>query len=391
MTAIAGSWEELFARAVQAAKGRDPQTETLFDKLITRLNKLPERVLLAGDGYLVGIRDMAIAEYAQYLIDMDRLDASLVLVENPANVLQEIDAVGWCKLRAFVFAKVGRVDEADAQWMQMIAETNEVGDLHEAFFGLLAIKRFASAAAIVREVEGLASRMAEEADDGEYLPALLMRLTLLAAIHRPEETRKALARLLRSDDEGITFLEGILEIAWGGGFTPEEMLQLLDVREVRRSESLAANFWRAFALQRLERYEEALPLWRAIATDEVLHSVEDQPGDMWQWVIAQYYLGDPKSLGLAAALDTLREYGESAPWSAFAATAIGWARQDDLQAAHLNIVLASQSVKRSTFGDGRIASPWRLFAQDLLAPEQFAPLAAFFAEQETAESKDVAP
>lgn len=386
MGTISGSWEDLFERAVDAGATSEPETDALFDKLITRLNKLPDRVLMAGDGYLVGLRDRAVAEYARHLLDEDRASDALLLVDRPDHKMVDISTHGWQVLRAEVLSAAGMIEEAESAWIGIAADASDPDEFEESIMALIRLKRFASAAMLIRTLEQAASNTDEE--DG-YLPVSFFRTLLYANINRPAETEKSLQQFLKEDKEAVELVDEFIIAGWEAGFTPADVLRLTEVKGLPKALPLRILFWRVFALQQLGRADDAERAWRQLASDEVLHEVETKPGAIWMWAVAQYYLGDPKSMGLAATLDALREWGEEAPFSAYAAAAIGWTLQDDEKAANLNLALAVRSARKIGERSSKIPQPWRVLAQDLLTEEQFARIEDSFAEREIVEVQDI--
>lgn len=387
MDTIAGSWEDIFDRAVDAAERGDAgETDALFDRLITRLNKLPDRVLMAGDAYLVGLRDRAVARYASYLLNADRAEEALALVDRADHKQVDIDDRGWRVLRAEMLSAAGRMAEAEDAWVGMTADADEPEEFEQSIAALIRIKRFASAAMLIRSLERLVK---EEGIEDDYLPLSYFHCLLYASINRPAETERALQRLLKENDGAIDLVDEFFEMAWNAGFAPADLLRLSEVKGLPKKPPLHILFWRAFALQQMGRKEDAERAWRQIATDTVLHEIETKVGLIWIWSVAQYFLGDPKSMGLAATLDALREWGEAAPYVTYAAAAIGWALQGDETATNVNLALAEQSARATVQRSRLIPQPWREIAQTLLPPETFAEIQHHFAEREIVENQDL--
>jgi len=387
MTAIAGSWEDLYDRAADAADEGEQETSALFEKLIARLNKLPERVLMAGDAYLVGLRDRAVARYAQYLLHVDRFDDALALVDSPDHKLVEIGDRDWMQLRAEVLSAAGMVEEAENAWVGLAADAGDFEDFEVAIAALIRLKRFASAAMLIRTLEQLVEAGSIEE---EYFPLAYFRCLLYASINRPAETEKALQRMLKEDEETVELVEEFFEVGWSAGFTPADLLRLSEVKGLPKKLPLHLQFWRAFALQQLGRTADALRAWQQIATDTVLHEVENKVGLVWIWSVAQYYLGDVKSMGLAASLDSLREWSDDAPYVTYAAAAIGWALQEDQTATMVNLILAGNAAHKLRARTHTIPQPWREIARDLLPPEKFEEIQAYFAERSPVEPQELA-
>lgn len=369
---VAGSWDDLLARASSAANGNAPETDELFTRLIARLNKLPEKILAAGDYHLVNVRDRAVARYAGWLVQSNRLEDAERLVMDDSLPLIDIDGSEWLRLRARLLSLLGKRDAADEHWNGLVDSTDDTDELVGLITSMIDTRHFVAAAQAIQKREQLYVEEPEYAGEDDAIGALLYA-QMYAALNKPRETTLWLKTMLEYESTFLEFLDTVLSLGWNAGFTPQDVLDILKSKFLsKHQDDPAVLFWGAFANQRLGNAAQAHILWTRLTLDEKLHEVENVADQLWYFSVANYYLGDKKAMGIGAALDALSEGRADAHWTAFAATGLGWVLQEDENAALLNLQLAAQKYLGDTWLSRQLPGPWRDIAQDLMPAESFA-------------------
>lgn len=378
--AVSGSWDDLLARAALAADGNAPDTDELFARLIGRLNKLSEKVLSAGDFHLVNVRDRAVARYAGWLVQSDRLDDAEQVVMDDNQPLLEIDGSEWLRLRARLLDLVGKHDAAEEHWNGLIDMSDDPDELASLISGMIDTGHLVAATQGIQRRE----QIIKEEGEGEEVDVLgaLLYAQMYAALSKPRETILWLRRTLDEEPDFLEFLDIVLTLGWNAGFTSQDVLDILKGKFLsKHQDEPAVLFWGAFANQQMGNTTQAHVLWTRLTLDEKLHDLEGIPDQLWLFSVANYYLGDKKAMGIGAALDALSEGRQHAHWTAFAATGLGWVLQDDENAAQLNLQLAAQKYLGDTWLSRQLPGPWREIALDLMPAETFARFKHLFQER----------
>lgn len=380
---VAGSWDDYLLRAARAADSNAPDTDELFTRLIGRLNKLPEKLLAAGDYHLVNVRDRAVARYAGWLVQGDRLYDAERLVMDDSLPLIDVDGSEWLRLRARLLSLLGKHNAAEEHWNGLLDfASDDIDMLASLISGMIDTGHLVAAARGVQMREQQFKDDAAYADEPDNVTALLYA-QMYAALNKPRETTLWLKKMLEGEPTFLEFLDIVLTLGWNAGFTPQDMLDILKSKFLSKDQDdPAVLFWAAFANQQAGNHAQARVLWTRLTLDEKLHELEGIPDQLWFFSVASYYLGDKRAMGLGAALDALSEGSVDSHWTAFASAGIGWVLQDDLDAAELNLQLAAQRYLGDTWLSRRLPGPWRDLARDLMPDDVYERFGRLFQERD---------
>ena len=370
---IKGSWEELLLRAQQMIAQQNDDAIDLLNRLIDRLSALPPAQRQAGQQRLEQILQVAATNLIFYLTYRDRYDEAMAAIARIQPTVAEERRVHWQRHNAALRLQAGAVDDGLAE-LRALAAAGDIDDWGDFFLTALRFDRVDAAADALEQAEHALNRMVQAGLDDEEAKAQRAQIAYLRA-------RYALATgniadslawseyAMASDrfyaNNPAFFYTHLVE---NGHYT--EALGL-----IRRDQDnpVRAGFWSGLAMQRMGRSAEAERQWRQLLRAPL---PEDEPVDLFEYILAHYYLGDREGRGLALALDTIREQNDAA-YGLFFLAGLGWALRGDMTAAHANLRLALMRSKSTAIGQ-HLPRQWWPFCTDLVQPPPLDALAGYF-------------
>jgi len=370
---IKGSWEELLLRAQQMIAQQNDDAIDLLNRLIDRLSALPAAQRQAGQQRLEQILQVAATNLIFYLTYRDRYDEAMAAIARIQPTVAEERRVHWQRHNAAIQLQAGAVDNGLAE-LRTLAAAGDIDDWGDFFLTALRFDRVDAAADALEQAEHALNRMVQAGLDDEEAKAQRAQIAYLRA-------RYALATGNIADS--LAWSEYAMAsdrfYANNPAFFYTHLVENGHYAEalglIRRDQEnpVRAGFWSGLAMQRMGRSAEAERQWRQLLRAPL---PEDEPVDLFEYILAHYYLGDREGRGLALALDTIREQNDAA-YGLFFLAGLGWALRGDMTAAHANLRLALMRSKSTAIGR-TLPRQWWPFCTDLVEPPPLDALATYF-------------
>ncbi|MEM7129983.1 MAG: hypothetical protein AAF702_26875 [Chloroflexota bacterium] len=368
---VKGSWEDLLGQAIQLDQNRNVEAIPIYEKLISRIHKLPEAKRMAHGKRLQRIgEEVAVRAYQMYA-SLEQYEKSLEMLDILGDILDEEDlVVGALQGKINVMIMANRYDDALAL-NNSAPQPPNVGRFHQLireFYIYIEAERLDQARDVLKRYQAkLGSSGAEAA--------------LLSAVSEgePNQERATLARMksvLSIEEE--RWDEAIAFHVEAGKLSDEEndyhnlystlihrgqMERSLPLIE-NESSSIRQRFWRGLAYSYMGKKEEAAISWQSAIGDE---EIQEESGVHLEWVLSHYYLGDKERIGLEAFLRMLREV-ENPSWQLFFFTALGWAMHKNSRNALHNMDFAVDRIRRDIQSSTLPWTMWR-YIEDLVPQE----------------------
>ena len=360
-TPVRGSYEALLQEAQELAAKRDDAAIDIYQRLIDRLSRIPQAQRMTHGARLQNVLVQAGVNLQAYLNMFGRYDESLAVLDTlRANVDgEERDELALHA--ANVQLQAGRLDEGIATLRDLAGDNPDLEELGAVAIAHLHHGQTEAAAEILREMESLAdARAAELSGDARTRDvAYLASLRSLLASERGEWD-EAIAQFGRAA-EHIDYYANNYNLLYtrlihGGAY--EQALPLTERDAARR---IRSSFWRGVALHHLGREEEAQSLWRQVTETEL---TEDEASNLFEVILAFYYLGDPERLGLELALRLISETRNPSA-SVFLLLGLGWGLRGNERNAHANFEMAMRQRRSMAEGAKLNRESW-FFVEDLV-------------------------
>lgn len=374
---IKGSWEDLAQQAARLASTQNDEAIPLYEKLISRLRALPEATRLANQGRLQAIFRNAAINFHTYLTVRERYDAALDLIPLIEAIEGDAKREAWQYHKASVLYQAGRFDEAIAQ---LRARVETPADFPTVHWGQLAMMHVhigqpeAGAQVLDEAVQWLEQKVAsgeKSAAQGDEDRALLASLQAQVALERHDLAGAInyYERAILLDpyyDENLAIL--YIRMAQHGYAEAALPFILRD-----KQHAIRAGFWHGFVLKQLGKPTEAQRHWEKIAASDL---AKTQERSLMEFVLAHYYLGDPKGEALGGILRLLKE-DRGASWELLFLAGLGWGLRGNLQDARANLSVAVTRRKAMADG-GKLSYESWIHAKALLSEEVQSQLSGYF-------------
>ncbi len=371
--AIKGSWENRLQEAQQLAASFNDKALPLYEKLYTRLSKMPVAQRKAAGERLQNIFLQTAVDYQGYLTLRGQYDEALIVIDRLREETGADENQMWQSHAANVLIMAGRNDEAidrirQAGIMAGLDELEAMGDIAMIHLRLGDTKASASTlaemAALVESadlsddarardralVANLTGTLTLEQGDFEQAAALFEEAIALDPNYK-QQLYRIYSRMIRLGDpaRAIAFVK----------------------RDQRNP--IRTGFWHGVALDQLGESDEAIKHWQKVVNVDLAANEEPH---LLEYILAHYYLGDAEGTGLGLVLNALQEE-TGGQWALFLLAGVGWALRGNVENARTNFFTGMN--QRRANGNGLLL-PWESwnFLLDLLPEEELANYAEFF-------------
>lgn len=348
---IKGSWEDLLQQAQQLAGNQNDDAIPLYQKIVTRLGKLPTAQRMANNERLQQIFLHAALQLQSYLTLRERYDEALAVLAEAHSLADEEgqDAIAYQKVLVLLMAE--RLEEAFAQLRTAAtAITADISDWGALVMQYLRHSRLAEATSTIEEAAAWADGQisggeADEETAKEYRGYIAdLRADLAIQQGNWDEAEAYYKAALDADPlyrQNIhLFYMRLLQHG-----QPERALPY-----VRRDQQhpIRSGFWHGVAYYRLQQPEEAEQQWQKVLQVDPKQSQEPSFSEL---ILTHYYLGDKERIGLGNVLRVIQE-SRRYDWQTLFLAGLGWAIQGRLDNAEANFQIAVN--QRRMAGQGKL-------------------------------------
>lgn len=370
---IKGSWEDQLFQAQQLVSQQNDSAIPIFQKLLDRLGLLPAAQRAAANGRLEQILRRAAIDLIYFLTYRERYDEALATITQVKTFLEENELAQWDRHAIYILVQAGQIDSA-LERLRALAATGVLDDWGDMLFIALDHNRLEDAVDAVRQADAMLNKLLNQEQDPEvanvyrgYVAILKSRLALAQGNIQESMAwfEHAAAMDKRHRNHPQPFYTQVLDKGYY-----DEALTL-----IRRDSQnpMRAGFWAGLALKRQGDAAAAERQWFKVIQTKL---PEQGDVDLLELVLAHYFLGDKKGVGLGMTLNTIQEEPE-AFWGLYFLAGLGWALRGDMTTARSDLRLAVMRHKSMAQG-ARLERHWGRIAADLLGPETYAALAEFF-------------
>ena len=372
---VQGSWEDLFSQAQQHARNYNDLAIPLYERVVDGLLALPESARQSANRRLHNLLMAAGLDLQGYYNVRDGYDEALAVVDKLKTAAGESEREMLDTLITDILLLAGRTEEAFAR-LRAAADAPDanLGDWGALVAAYLKAEQPAVALPLLDHMD---AQVTEKHADGDSPEAKNDRAYVLGL--------RALATFDAGNlDEGVRLFEQVIQS--GGAYASN--LHLLYGRLVHqgryddalryigmdhKEHPVRAGFWRGVALHHKGNTAQSRTAFETVTAAEV--GKTDQ-GSMMEFILAHYYLGDPKATGLEIVLRAIRE--QRAPnWAMLYLAGIGWVLRGDMGAARSNLQLAATQRKSSADG-AKLPKHYCFFAKHITPAHKHAALLPFF-------------
>ena len=349
---IRGSWEDLFAQAMEIGADDPEEAIRLYYRVFNGLGRIPIARRLAGGGQLQKLHRQCTGSLVSMLIFKDRFDEAVGTLAQAVEHEDEDESSYWKQMMADILILDNRLDDAHAlmrqlvhddlvveayQWEPLITAYIRAGMKSEAAASLAEAQswleaRYGPNVADVDDPDALTDQMRRDIAYAVWLKGLF-------AISAQEwhAALDCFYEVLRLDAPHLA----ILDVAYSHflAFGRYEEAQAL----IRRDAGfpIRTGFWKGLIEQEQGHSQKAIGHWKRVSDMRIT----EEPSSLPAYVLAHYYLGDPDTLGLGM-MEYFIEEIPAAPWPIHFLAGIGQALTGDVALAHISLKLA-QSMRKS--------------------------------------------
>jgi len=373
---LKGSWEAQLQEAERYARNFNDAALPIFDKIYTRLEKMPKARRMAADERLQKIFLRTALDYQGYLLMREEYDRALEIIDRVSQEMEGEEASNWAVQAALALHQAGRDEEALDRLRPQpgLPVENEFDELSSLIVFAINIDRLEEAESFLAH----ATQLVEETTELDEVILDFERAYI--AMHRAQ-----IALNRQAWDEGVAWFDKA--VSWDPEFQfrvseiyepiavegpPATALRLI---KQDANEGISQFFWQGLAHQRAGESKKAKQAWRYVTAYEPVEKEEALP--FFETMMAHYYLGDPDRAGLTTVLKILKEE-DSYNWGIMLVAGLGWAIHGNMPNAHSNLEVAM--LLRRTTRPGAKYLPidiWR-HAKLLLDQAQLQEVAKYF-------------
>jgi hypothetical protein len=370
---LKGSWEATLEEAHTLAHRDDDRAVAHYWRLINRLADFPPERRLASPGKLQLYLEDALFAAQSYLSKRGRFNEAQAFFSDRVEELLDADTLSdWNVNRAKLLVWDGQ--SALAQDL-LLAELNGVPLsiparwlLFDVFVGE---NRLDEADALIDDLDSTLQIYEDEAGDLTLHRAFVFYLRAALALKRTEWQR-AFDFFQQAADESDAYADN-----WHMLYRPLIFQNQPDLanRALNREPSEASQrFWRG-----LNGYYSGDKVGAKVEWGQV---VALEIGAVWvrsaaDWILAHYYLGDEKRLGLELTLRLLNRPQQEPEPIMLLLAALGWALRSDWNNVRINLDFALARY-RQNLQDVRLPEFYRHIARDLMDEVHFAEFERYF-------------
>ena len=377
---VRGSWEALLAEARNLAVRDDERAGPQYEMLISRLLKIPAERRAANDSRMQGMLEESLFPRQSCLARRNRLEEAINLQADQIKTIFDADAQAvWNERCAYMLSWLGRHDESLALMAQVQAETPWDISLRWQLFEMYRKQgRAAEMAALIRDLEGMLDGLErgqieppQEAISVETLQGLVRFLKMMQAIEQG------------AWQAAYDFFVEAAAISDAYKENWHQLFRLLVLngesklanRALNRETSPASQgFWRGLNGYYQDDKVGSKAEWEQVTRIPMEELLVRSAAD---WILAHYYLGDPKKLGLQLALRMIENMRQNRDPLIIALSGLGWAIQGEYTNLRTNIEFAIGQLRGSFSGNKLPEFNWYFF-RDLLPAEEFAKIEHYF-------------
>ncbi len=374
---IKGSWEQLIEEAFQLDENRNADALLIYDKLITRLRKMPDAKRKDHGERLQRILEASCYRSANLNCSLERYDEALKNFESLYEVVPaDENKVFVLQAQIRTMQMMDRPDDAIAMTRVLpIGEKDPLGKLIQEFGINLDVLRFDEAESILNTIKETIDSDAHHAVRSEEelardtAQAYSMSAILALELHEWErgisEFREAKEQNSELSQEGDYLLYSNL-VHRG---QPELALPIIADEPV----APRRKYWQGLGLFGLGKIDEANAVWEEVISTEIDEKESEAYIDI---VLTHLYLGDKKQVGLQMLLSMLDEI-EKPSWQLLFFAAVGWALRNNATNTKVNLEHSIDQFRRQSIGSHL---PWTLWppVRDLLNDEMQATMKPYF-------------
>ncbi|MBX3050940.1 MAG: hypothetical protein KF753_05685 [Caldilineaceae bacterium] len=377
---VRGSWEALLTEARQLALRDDERAGEKYELLIGRLVKMPLERLAANDNRMQRMLEECLFTYQSFLARRNRLQEAIDLHADQLVYVFDADATAvWNERQAYMLSWLERHDESLALMAKVQAETPWDISLRWQLFEMYRKQgRTEAMLGLIEDLEGLLEALEshgltppDEAISVETLQGLVRYLKMMNAIEQGE-WQAAYDNFVEAASVSDAYKENWHQLFRLLVLNGESKLAN---RALNRETSPASQgFWRGlngyYQGDKAGSKTEWEQVTRIPIDDLLMRSAAD-------WILANYYLGDPKRLGLQLALRLIENMRQNRDPLIIALAGLGWAIQGEYNHLKMNIEFAIGQLRGSFNGNKLPEFNWYFF-RDLLPAEEFAKIEHYF-------------
>ncbi|MEM7532082.1 MAG: hypothetical protein AAF639_07900 [Chloroflexota bacterium] len=398
---LQNSWESRFAEARQLAKNYNDEAISSFEKLIGRLQRMPEKQRKANDELLHRILFTSYLELAYYQIKRGLYsDAIEQLTQMYAFLEFSEQSIGWLRV-ARLHVLANNADAGLAIMDRFLADddNHHIGLWLQKINMLLSMNKLDEVRSLLDEVEEKffdedqnyieSDRQVAEDDDEEdddegdddedsdpvtYAYIANARARLEAEVGNADESVhwvKEAFRHSQSDRENPEYAYiNLME----KGFHQ----QALELADSRIQENPKDQFWAALAHYRLGQIEQAEKMWQEIL--EVATAEQDEapsPLGFIETILLFLYTGDEEGRVLSGLLSTIQESEDEIEWPLYFFTGLAWGARKNSENTRVNFELARNEHRLDMYKDN-LSYALYLYCQDLFNEETLADVREYF-------------
>ncbi|RLT45423.1 MAG: hypothetical protein DWI57_00730 [Chloroflexi bacterium] len=370
----------MLAEARQLAIRDDERAGERYELLISRLVKMPAERRAANEGRMQAMLDESLLTLQSFLARRNRLEEAINLQADRIADIFDTDAQSvWNERRAYMLSWLGRHDEALALMAQVQAQTPWDISLRWQLFEMYRKQgRVDGMAGLIRNLEGLLENLArgqivpsEEAISVETLQGLVRYLKMMQAIEQGE-WQAAYDFFVEAASISEAYKEN-----W------HQLFRLLVLNGESKLANRALNrevvpasqgFWRGLNGYYQGDKAGSKVEWEQVTKIPVEELLMRSAAD---WILAHYYLGDSKRLGLQLSLRLIENMRQNRDPLIIALAGLGWAIQGEFKPLQMNIEFAISQLRGSFNGNKLPEFNWYFF-RDLLPAEEFAKIEHYF-------------
>jgi len=378
---VSGSWEALLAEARNLAMRDDERAGARYELLISRLLKLPAERRNANDFRMQRMLEECLLTLQSFLARRNRLEEAIDLYADQVNHVFDADARSvWNERRALMLSWLGRDDESLSTMTLVQAENPWDISLRWRMFEMH--RKQGKREAMARLIDDL-----EKLIDGLEQGKISVPVDELGSL----DTQQGLVRYLKmmqaiEQGEWQAAYNFFVEAAKISSAYKESWFQLFRLlvlngeaklanRALNREQSLASQgFWRGlngyYQGDKAGSRVEWERVTRIPMDDLLMRSAAD-------WVLAHYYLGDPKRHGLQLTLRLIESLRQNQDPLIIALAGLGWAIHGEYGHLRTNIEFAIGQLRGSFASNKLLEFNWYFF-RDLLPAEEFAQIEQYF-------------
>lgn len=348
---IKGSWEDLLQQAQQLAANQNDDAIPLYQKIVTRLSKLPVAQRMANNERLQQIFLHAALQLQSYLTLRERYEEALTVIDEAHALADEEgqDAIAYQKVLVLLMAE--RLDEAFSHLRAAAtAVTADIADWGALAMQYLRHGRLTEAAGAIEEAAAWAEAQISggETDDengGEYRGYIAdLRADLAIQQGNWDEAEAFYAQAIEADK----LYKQNIHLFYMRLLQHGQAARALPYIQRDQQYPIRAGFWHGVTHYRLGQQAEAEREWHKVLQ---IDSKQSQEPSFSELILTHYYLGDKERIGLSNVLRVIQE-SRRYDWQTLFLAGLGWAIQGRQDNAEANFQIAVN--QRRMAGQGKL-------------------------------------